>query len=243
MDAARVAIRQPGVENVTIFYRRTRGEMPAYSEEVEAGLAEGICLEELITPIAVHGDSGRLTGLRCLRNQLGTPDSSGRRKPVPIKGSEFDVNLDTLIVAISEEPESAGLEGLGRSSWGTIAVNEESFATSRAGVFAAGDVVSGPSTVIAAIAAGKQVAAMMDRYISGKLLKVLPKVQLPSFYVEPFMEIDEETGESYRLEIPLLPVAQRKGCFAEVELCPTEQQALAEARRCARCDLEFTQPQ
>ncbi len=241
MDAARVAFRQPGVESVTIFYRRTRGEMPAYREEVEAGLEEGIILEELITPISVHSKGGKLTGLRCLRNELGEPDASGRRKPVPIKGSDFDAALDTLIVAISEEPESAGFDGLGLSKWGTININDESFATSRAGVFAGGDVVTGPSTVIAAIAVGKQAALMIDRYISGKLMKVLPKVKLPTVYVEPFMEVDEETGESYRLELPLLPVKQRNGCFAEVELCPTEQQALAEARRCARCDLEFTQ--
>jgi NADH-quinone oxidoreductase subunit F len=243
MDAARVAIRQPGVESVTIFYRRTRGEMPAYKEEIEAGLAEGVALEELVTPVAVLSSGGRLTGLRLLRNQLGTPDSSGRRKPVPIKGSEFDAVLDTLVVAISEEPESAGLEGLGLSSRGTVLINEESYATSRPGVFAGGDVVNGPSTVIAAIAVGKQAAVMIDRYVSGKLLKVLPKVKLPSIYVEPFMEVDEDTGETYRLEIPLLPLPERKGCFAEVELCPGEQQVLAEARRCARCDLDFTQPQ
>jgi NADH-quinone oxidoreductase subunit F len=242
MDAARVAIRQPGVESVTVFYRRTRAEMPAYKEEVDSGLAEGIALEELVTPVAVHSSGGRLTGLRSLRNELGAPDASGRRKPVPIKGSEFDVELDTLIVAISEEPESAGLEDLGKSSWGTIKINEESFITSREGVFAGGDVVSGPSTVIAAIAVGKQAAVMIDRYVSGKLMKVLPKVKLPSIYVEPFMEVDEETGESYRLELPLLPVAQRKTCFAEVELCPSEEMVLTEARRCARCDLEFTQP-
>ena len=109
MDAARVAIRQPGVESVTVFYRRTQESMPAYKEEIAAGLEEGIVLETLVTPIAVHSKEGRLTGLRFLRNELGDPDASGRRKPVPIKGSEFDVDLDTLIVAISEEPESDGL--------------------------------------------------------------------------------------------------------------------------------------
>jgi NADH-quinone oxidoreductase subunit F len=243
MDAARVAIRQPGVDSVTVFYRRTRGEMPAYKEEVEAGLAEGIKLEELITPISVHSQGGKLTGLRCLRNELGAPDASGRRRPVPIKGSEFDVKLDTLVAAISEEPETDGLEALGKSSWGTVNINEESFATSRPGVFAGGDVVSGPSTVIAAVAVGKQAATMMDRYVSGKLMKALSKVKLPSIYVEPFMDVDEESGETYRLELPLLPVVARTRCFAEVELCPTEEQALTEARRCARCDLEFTQPQ
>jgi len=243
MDAARVAIRQPGVQSVTIFYRRTREGMPAYKEEIEAGLAEGIVLEPLVTPVAVHGRNGHLTGMRFLRNELGARDASGRRRPVPVKGSEFDVELDTLIVAISEEPESEGLEGLDRTAWGTVTINAESFTTSRPGVFAGGDVVNGPSTVIAAVAAGKQAAAMIDRFVSGKLMKILPKVKLPSVYVEPFMDVDEETGEVYRLEMPLLPVTQRTRCFAEVELCPSEQQVLTEARRCARCDLEFTQPQ
>ena len=119
MDAARVAIRQPGVESVTIFYRRTREEMPAYKEEIEAGLAEGIILEELVTPVAVHSRGRHADRPAFIRNELGAPDASGRRKPVPIQGSEFDVELDTLIVAISEEPEPAGLDGLGRTSWGT----------------------------------------------------------------------------------------------------------------------------
>jgi NADH-quinone oxidoreductase subunit F len=243
MDAARVAIRQPDVESVTVFYRRTREGMPAYKEEVEAGLAEGVVLEELVTPVSVLSSDGRLQGVRFLRNRLGARDASGRRSPEPVKGSEFDAKLDTLIVAISEEPESAGLDGIGRSRWGSVEINAESFITDKPGVFAGGDVVTGPSTVIAAVAAGKNAALMIDRYVSGKLMKVLPKVKLPAVYVEPFMGMDEETGEVYRLEMPLLPVAQRKKCFAEVELCPTEQQALAEARRCARCDLEFTSPQ
>jgi NADH-quinone oxidoreductase subunit F len=243
MDAARVAIRQPGVESVTVFYRRTREEMPAYREEIEAGLAEGIVIEELVTPVSVNSKEGQLQGIRFLRNQLGARDSSGRRKPVPIEGSEFDAAMDTLIVAISEEPESAGLDGIGRSRWGTVMINPESFITDKPGVFAGGDVVTGPSTVIAAVATGKKAAMMIDRYVSGKLLKVLPKVKLPTVYVEPFMDIDEETGEVFRLEMPLLPVEQRKKCFTEVELCPTEQQVLTEARRCARCDLEFTNPQ
>jgi NADH-quinone oxidoreductase subunit F len=243
MDAARVAVRQPGVESVTVFYRRTQDSMPAYKEEIAAGLDEGIVLETLVTPMAVHRKDGRLSGLNLLRNELGAPDASGRRRPVPIKGSEFDVELDTLIVAISEEPEMDGLEGIGKSEWGTLDASSESFATSREGVFAGGDVVTGPSTVINCVAAGKKAAVMIDRYVSGKLMKVLPKVQLPTVYVEPMMEIDEETGEVYRLELPLLPVVQRKGCFAEVELCPSEEFVLTEARRCARCDLEFTQPQ
>ena len=242
MDAARVSFRQPGVDSVTVFYRRTRQEMPAYKEEVEAGLVEGIKIEELVTPVAVNGQNGKLTGVRFLRNELGAPDASGRRRPVPVKGSEFDVDLDTLIVAISEEPDAAGMESLGKTAWGTISINSESFATNRAGVFAAGDVVSGPNTAIEAVAAGKQAATMIDRFVTGKLMKILPKVKLPSVYVEPVTTEEDENSTVARLEVPLLPVVQRKGCFLEVELCPSEQDVLTEARRCARCDLEFTQP-
>ena len=243
MDAARVAFRQPGVQSVTMFYRRTRQEMPAYAEEIAAGLAEGIKIEELVAPVAVHAKSGKLTGLRFIRNRLGERDASGRQKPVPIKGSEFDAELDTLIVAISEEPETAGLKGLGLTKWGTLAVNAESFATDRPGVFAGGDVVSGPSTVIGAVAAGKRAAVMIDHYLTGKLLKTLPKVRLPSVYVEPMMAAESEDGEATaRIEVPELPVDRRRQSFAEVELCVGEDAALCEARRCLRCDLDFTQP-
>jgi hypothetical protein len=190
----------------------------------------------------VQGKDGRLAGARFLRNELGAPDASGRRRPVAVKGSEFEVELNTLIVAISEEPDPAGLESLGKTSWGTLSINAESFITSRPGVFAAGDVVSGPNTAIEAVAAGKQAATMIDRYVTGKLMKILPKVKLPTVYVEPVASLDDETGEVARLELPLLPVNKRKGCFREVELCPSEQAVLAEARRCARCDLDFTQP-
>ncbi len=241
VDAARTALRQPGVESVTIYYRRTRPEMPAYTHEIESSLEEGIAIEELVAPAAVHTQNGGLTGMRFIRNKPGDRDDTGRRKPVPIPGTEFDVRLDTLIVAISEDPEKAGIDGVAQTSWGTVAVNPESYATSRAGVFAGGDVASGSNTVIAAIAAGKNAAVMIDRYVTGKVMKVLPKVKLPGVYVEPVAATDDG-AETFRLEVPLRPVAQRKGCFAEVELCPAEKDAVAEARRCLRCDLDFTQP-
>jgi NADH-quinone oxidoreductase subunit F len=242
MDAARVAFRQKGVKSVTMFYRRTRNEMPAYAEEIEAGLAEGIKIEELVAPVAVLAKGGKLTGMRFLRNTLGEPDASGRQKPVPVPGSEFDAKIDTLIVAISEEPEADGLEGLGLTRWGTLSVNPESYTTARAGVFGGGDVASGPATIVAALAAGKNAAAMIDRYVSGKLLRTLPKVKLPTVYVEP-VEVPEEDGQvAARVHVPELPVEQRKACFAEVEQCISEADAQGEARRCLRCDLDFTQP-
>ena len=243
MDAARVAFRQKGAKSVAMFYRRTRGEMPAYKEEVEAGLAEGITIEELVAPVAVHVKDGKLTGVRFIRNRLGEVDSSGRQRPVPVKGSEFDVELDTLIIAISEEPETAGLENLAKTRWGTLAAHAESYATDKPGIFAGGDVVFGPSTVIGAIAAGKTAAMMIDRYVKGRLLKVLPKVTLPSVYIPPFQVPDEDDAPVARAHGPELPVEQRRCSFAEVELCLQEPAALGEARRCLRCDLEFTEPE
>jgi len=245
MDAARVAFRQPGVQSVAMFYRRTRQEMPAYAEEIEAGLAEGITIDELVAPVALRVENGKLRGVRFIRNKLGERDASGRQKPVPIPGSEFDVELDTLIVAISEEPEKEAIEGLDQTRWGTLAISAESWSTKRPGVFGGGDIVTGPSTVIAAVAAGKKAALMIDRYLSGKLLKTLTKVKLPSVYVPPTeMQQEEDDGSTAaRVEIPHLPVERRCKCFTEVELSLDEPSAVGEARRCLRCDLEFTQPQ
>jgi NADH-quinone oxidoreductase subunit F len=244
MDAARVAFRQKGIKSVTVFYRRTRDEMPAYAEEIEAALAEGIKIEELVAPVAVQSKDGKLTGLKFIRNKLSERDASGRQKPVPVPGTEFDVELDTLVVAISEEPETAGLEGIGRTKWNTPAINTESHMTDRAGVFAGGDVVTGPNTVIEAIAAGKNAAVMIDRFIKGQLLRVLPKTTLPVAFVPPLaLGDDEEAKPVDRAEAPHLAVAKRSKSFAEVELCLSEQAAKTEACRCMRCDLEFTQPE
>jgi NADH-quinone oxidoreductase subunit F len=242
MDAARVAFRQPGVASVTMFYRRTRAEMPAYHEEIEAGLAEGIRIEELVAPVAVLTKNGRLAGARFIRNRLGEPDASGRRKPVPVAGSEFEAELDTLIAAVSEAPETEGFQGLRLTRGNSVAINSESFATSRPGVFAGGDVVTGPNTAIGAIAAGKQAALMIDRYVKGKLMKLLPKVALPTVFVPPVELAEEDGAPRPRVHAPELPPAERRMSFAEVELCISPEAAHAEACRCLRCDLEFTQP-
>jgi NADH-quinone oxidoreductase subunit F len=241
LDAARVAIRQKNVDEVTVFYRRTRGEMPAYPEEIEAALEEGIKIETLVAPVGVKSANGKLTGIEFQRNELGERDDSGRAKPVPLPGSEFVADLDTLVVAISEEPETESLEGLKTSRWGSLVINPESYITNEPGVFGGGDVVTGPSTVIEAIAAGKNAAVMIDRQLSGKLLKKLPHVVLPTVYVPPVSS--EEEGESTgRIHPELLPVEARVKNFKEVDLSPSENHALCEARRCLRCDIEFTQP-
>ena len=243
MDAARVALRQEAVTSVTVLYRRTRDEMPAYPDEVSAGLVEGVKLEELVAPLALHVKDGKVAGARFQRNKLGDRDASGRQKPVPMPGSEFDLEFDTLIIAISEEPETEGLESLAKTRWGTVAANPESLATERAGVFAGGDAVTGPATVIAAVGAGKNAAAMIDRYVRGKALRVLPKAILPSVFVQPVGDLlDEDEHPTARVKAPETPVMERVRGFAEVELSINEHAAVCEAKRCLRCDLDFTQP-
>lgn len=242
IDAARVAIRQKGVKSVTVYYRRTQKEMPAFAEEIEAVLAEGVKLETLVAPVGVLSKEGKLTGIRFIRNGLGDPDASGRPRPVPIEGSEFEVPLDTLIVAISEQPYTRGMQSVKLTKWGTVTINEENFVTSKPGVFAAGDVVSGPATVIAALATGKAAAVMIDRYVRGRNMKLLHKLQLPSVYIEPVQMDEEESMETKRVVPQHLDIECRCGNFHEVELGITEEQAKCEARRCLRCDLEFTQP-
>jgi NADH-quinone oxidoreductase subunit F len=244
MDAARVALRQPGVEKVTILYRRTREEMPAFEEEVHAALEEGIELKELVAPVAVLSKNGKLTGMRMIRNELGEPDASGRRKPVPVKGSEFEIALDTLIVAISEQPEAEVFQGLRTTKWSTIETNPESLVAGKPGVFGGGDAARGPTGVIEAIADGKRAALMIDRHLTGRQMKVIKKVKLPSIYIEPVMADEDDESESVAVRVveEQVPVARRCGSFVEVEMGLSLQAATDEARRCLRCDLDFTRP-
>ncbi|MFA6110342.1 MAG: FAD-dependent oxidoreductase, partial [Candidatus Latescibacterota bacterium] len=242
MDAARVALRQSGVTSVTIYYRRTRNEMPAFAEEIEACLEEGIEIKTLLAPVKVLAAQERLTGLEVIHNRLGEPDSSGRQRPEPIPGTEEQIPLDTLIVAIGEEPDTASLAGVPLSRRGTLSINAESGATGRTGVFGGGDVVTGSNTVIDAIASGKNAALMIDRYLTGRQMRVLPKAKLPGVYVEPLETAEEEGEIAARAVPPCLSLESRTRSCAEVELCLAENDAVLEAQRCLRCDLEFTQP-
>ncbi len=245
VDAAGVALRQDDVESAIIFYRRTREEMPAQDKDIEAALEEGVKLETLMTPVRILTDKGRLAGIECIKNRLGDVDSSGRRKPVPIPGTEHVILLDTLIVTIGDIPDIDYITSMGIdvTDWGTMRVDEETLSTNRPGVFAGGDVVTGPSTVVEAIAAGKRVALMIGRYLRGEELKQAEAALLPDVYVEPLRLDDEELEEAERVEPPMVPAASRKGNFDEMELSFTVEDATKEARRCLRCDLEFTQPE
>jgi len=265
VDAARVAIRQENVQSVSLLYRRTDREMPAYAEEVEAAIEEGIQLETLVSPlriryieaarkegirvetmvqpVRIYSQAGRLVGIECIRNRLGEVDATGRRRPVPVAGSEFSISLNTLIVAIGERPDSDCLPAMGieLGPGGHLPVNARTFATSREGVFAGGDLVTGPNTVADAIAAGKRAAQVIDRYLRGRRLIAEPEVRLPEVFVEPAEAAEEHLEQAPRTEPATLGVESRSKNFAEVEMALSAEQARAEARRCLRCDLGFTQ--
>ncbi len=243
LDAARVALRQPGVEKVTILYRRDRDEMPAFDEEIHAALEEGVELMTLVAPVSVLSHNGRLSGVRLIRNVLGEPDASGRPRPVPVKGSELDLPLETLVVAISEQPESESFDGLPLGRWGNLQTTTESCATGRPGVFGGGDVVRGPTGVIEAIADGKRAALMIERYLTGRQMKLIHKVRLPTVYVEPPEGADDDAETVVpRARERAVAADERRTSFAEVELGLSPEAAKCEARRCLRCDLDFTRP-
>ncbi len=236
IDAARTALRL-GSKEVTIFYRRTRVEMPAAESEVEAALEEDVKIEFLVAPTRIISDDGKLKGVEFIRTKLGEPDASGRRRPIPIKGSEFITELDSLLPAISQDPEI--LEGFGVeiSKTNTVIAGEGTFVTNRKNVFACGDAVSGPSDVTTAMATAKIAAESIHKYLRGEELKREYKPIAPSVIVEP-IEIEEEVADVTRPEIPKLTPEQRRNNFKEVELGLTREIAIKEAKRCLRCDWE-----
>jgi NADH-quinone oxidoreductase subunit F len=241
IDAARVANRLPQIKEVTIIYRRTRNEMPAYAEEIEAALEEGINIQFLTAPTEIIIKDGHITGVRCARMELGTVDASGRRRPVPIKGSDFVVELDTLVSAISEQPDISFLKkdhDFEISGWNTFVVDNETLATNVLGIFAGGDAIRGPSSVVEAMADGKKVATAIDQYLRNREIKFQYKVTRPSIYVDPVKLTVKETLESTRQETKKLDATKRKQNFHEVDLGLGKNAAIKEAKRCLRCDLE-----
>lgn len=170
MDAARCAKRL-GAENVYIVYRRSMEELPARKEEVEHAMEEGIEFKLLINPVEIIGENGFVNGIKCIKMELSEPDESGRRRPVPIKGSEEVIDVDSVIMSIGTSPNpliKSTTKGLETKSWGGICADEKTGQTSREGVFAGGDAVTGAATVILAMGAGKEAAAAIDEYIKSK---------------------------------------------------------------------------
>ncbi|MGQ9675718.1 MAG: FAD-dependent oxidoreductase [Chloroflexota bacterium] len=233
MDAARTALRL-GARDVSVIYRRSRAEMPAWDKEVREAEAEGVKMVFLAAPTKVIAEGGRVTAITCIKMQLGEPDSSGRRRPVPIPGSEFTIPIDAVIPAISQSPELDFLPAdVARNGDGTLMVDKDSLTTSKPGVFAGGDVASGPATVVEAIAAGHKAASAIDRFIRGEL-PLAEEKPAPPVVNDP---VDAEDMDRVpRQKMPTVPhVAENVKLDVELELGFTEEQARAEASRCLKC--------
>jgi len=239
IDAARTCLRL-GSPEVIIAYRRTRHEMPADEEEVEQAEEEGVHFSFLTIPGKIVGQDGRITGLQCVRAELVQREGSSRMSPVPVLGSEYVMDADVVISAIGQKVDQlcmGDLKGMGWTRRGTIDVNMVTMETAVAGIFAAGDAVTGPATVIEAIGGGKRAAEAIDRYLLG-----IPQPQMPPVPVRRGREVCTELPASTKMVIKrptmdMLNLDRRRTTFQQVELGYTENMVREEARRCLRCDI------
>ena len=233
IDAARSALRI-GAEKVSIFYRRTRQEMPAHDEEIQAAIEEGIEIHFLVAPVRIMTADGKVRGLELLRMKLGDPDTSGRRRPIPIEGSEYSVEANILITAIGQavvmpfDPDATKVKITKRK---TVAVDPTTGATMVPGVFAGGDAEKGPWIAIDAIAGGTRAAESIHRYLRGMDLRQGREIE------ERFPVKDARPGFAYQLRQRMshLQVEDRIKQFREVETGFTKEQAVQEAVRCLNC--------
>jgi formate dehydrogenase major subunit len=236
MDTARSSLRL-GAKEVCVLYRRTREEMPVDQRELEQVEEEGIRIYFLTTPVAVLSKDGKhVSGLRCVRNRPGEPEADGRRRPIPISGSEFDMDIDLLIPAVSQSPDISFLPeaiGLEISRWDRLVVNPETFETNVQGIFAGGDFVTGPRDVIRVIADGRKAALSMHSYLGGKIPPGKPAHFTPAGEVR----LNPNLERIPRQKVNTIPVEKRNDLEREVELGFSKESALKEASRCLQCHL------
>jgi formate dehydrogenase beta subunit len=234
VDCSRSALRL-GAKEVSVIYRRSRIEMPAYRDDIELALREGVDFLFLSGPQSIVPD-GAMLKLLLIRMELGDPEADGRRRPIPIKGSEFDVKFDNIIVAVGQRPNIPKAFRLASTPRGTIQVDPENLTTSRKGVFAGGDVVSGPSSVIHAIAMGRTAAGSIDRYLGGEgLIDLVPALSVEN----PQVPYGNETIYRNRVHPPVLEKKKCLESFSEVIQGYALNQAKEEAQRCLRCDQQI----
>ncbi len=231
VDAARVTKRVSTYSEVVIVYRRTRAEMPAISEDVDAAAAEGIRIEYLSAPVRFITEGGRATAVECVRMELGEPDDSGRRRPVPIKGSEYTLPVDTVMVGIGQKPDLVGGMAELANKWGWVDASSIG-ATGQAGVFAGGDVL-GLGISANATGQGRVAARAMDAYLQGREYKK-PHMGAPVKQTDLRLDYYEPAPRNEEVEIE---VAEAIAGFKEIRETLTNEQALAEAGRCMSCGL------
>ncbi|MEI6667305.1 MAG: FAD-dependent oxidoreductase [Acidobacteriota bacterium] len=238
MDAARTAVRI-GASDVTVFYRRTRREMPCLMAEVEAAEAEGVRVETLVAPIRLERVADHDLRLTCIRMQLGAPDASGRPRPVPVPGSEFTLTVSSVVSAIGQVVDTSAVRdgALGLSASG-ISINPRTLETTLAGVFAGGDAVTGADLAIRAVAAGSLAAVSIDQSLGGRtvvgdpqrvsvVMRGMSEGELAAFF--------RDVEQTPRSVMPERPPGDRRMNFDEVELGFSAEVARREARRCAQC--------
>jgi len=210
--------------------------MPAGAEEIEGSIEEGIGFNFLSSPVGVIPKNGRLQ-LTCIRMELGEPDASGRRRPEPVKGSEFIAEYDTVITAIGQIPDIPESYSLEKGRGNTLKVDTETLSTNLKGVFAGGDVATGPATVTEAMAAGRKAAVSIDRYLGGS--GNIKEALVAQDEMSPCLGRDEGFAYNTRKKPPCLEVNNRIDNFKQVELAFDEETAVGEANRCLRCDLRL----
>lgn len=233
--------RRLGAEEVTIVYRRSRSEMPAAEEEVEAAEKEGIKIEFLTAPTRFLAQSNKLAKMECVRMELGAPDASGRPRPIPVKGSEFTIPVHTVIAALGQVPQTDFVKELGvsLSKRGTIEADPETGATNVEGVFAGGDAVTGPAYVIDAIAAGKKAARSINQYLSGLPIEAGEPAKEPEkFSPEELADRKERFPASNRVKMREEPVGKRVKDFREVALGYSADEGREESSRCLAGQIE-----
>jgi heterodisulfide reductase subunit A len=238
VDTARTALRL-GADKVSIVYRRSREEMPAYEDEIEGALDEGIELHYLTAPVSIQGKNGKVTGFECIKTELGEPDASGRRRPVPMEGSEFVIDCDAVIPAIGQRTDLECIQDekdLKTSRWGTMLVDEYTMQTDSPQVFASGDAVTGAATVIEAVASAHKAVEAIDRFLQGEDLQTFARELAEE---EPpgrdWNEIPKGIEKAPRAQIKHVEAEKRRSNFEEVELALSEEEAREEARRCLNC--------
>jgi NADH-quinone oxidoreductase subunit F len=243
LDASRTALRL-GAEEVNVYYRRSREEMPVTEVEFDEAISEGVNIHFLVGPTRITSEEDKVTGLQCIRMRLGETDDSGRRRPVPIPESDFFAEADTVIAAVGQAADLSFLppdSALERSWWERLVVDSNSLSTNVPGVFAGGDFVFGPGMIIDAIAGGRRGALAIDKYLRGDKSRVQMYDTRQPGIKEAEKPATEEEGTweaALRPEMPTLAIKDRKRSFRETELGLSEEQAKYEAKRCLRCDLE-----
>jgi NADPH-dependent glutamate synthase beta subunit-like oxidoreductase len=228
-----------GAEEVAVIYRRTRSEMPVSAEEVREAEEEGVTFEFLASPLRVIGNKeNKVAALECIRNRLIDLDNGGRPRPVPIDESEFVMEVDTVLLAVSQAPDTSFLPDIFvRSKWDRVEVNSKNLMTNVDGVFAVGDYATGPGDVISVIADAHRASAAIHDYLQGKLMAekhhCLKSASAPHDIGSSFDALPRQT-------MPTLPPTERKTIETQIQLGFGPEMAKIEAKRCLRCDYNIT---